>query len=865
MGSTPERPRPAPRHRSSTEAFEDTRAVVELLARHRLVVAPHVAARLGLALGGDADAIIEVTARLRSAQRLGHAVLPDPLPLVPAIDAAVALEAAKLTEWERTLLVAASVCVDDRVDVLLAASGRPMVELIEGEVSRHLLLVAGHFAFADPRMRIWAHGTATLAERTAAHAALAEAYPTLGGERQSTWHRSLSTLEGSAEFVAPLLAIADAADAAGESEWAHAVAREAASHASGRAAIEAWRIAGRAALHGGHVEDARGWLGAVVEHGDELERAAVLADYLVARAALEGDVPLGELDDRLAAVGLLGVHAIADGPDDGAGGGSSTPQPVGAGALATLAFDLVRASGTAAGLLAERGAPAAAARRLADAARLTRGFRLDPAPLQSATAWCAMYGVGTAGDADGPGRADGPEHADRAERAERADATGAAPAVMSSAASIARAIERGLGGDPEGAARWLGSLRETSPDPRLAREDRSPIMRAARAVATSLLVLWAGDVGRAGQVLARAATDLPIALPFGGLGAALARRICVVASGEVDAFARAVEAAQPPSTVSIRAEELIDRAVNAHLRGARAESATLVALAGEREQVAGCGLHLPGLDAVSGWSVAVPTATGLRRPPDAILASELRRRMRSTDRHGFEADYRAAVDASRGIGSPYERARTELMLARACGEAGAPERAHRHLVTAEHLFTESGAAGWLAAVAAERRVLAVACGSDAPGEASDATPGEMPAERPAEAPPAGPTGTADDAPLAGRPVVETLSRANPNALPGPDRGPSDALGPDELLEPDDPLAVCRSVWTDILTERELEVAMLVVDGASNRDAAARLYVSVRTVEVHLGRVFTKLDVHSRVELAVLAHRMRGLSSASRAR
>ena len=71
----------------------------------------------------------------------------------------------------------------------------------------------------------------------------------------------------------------------------------------------------------------------------------------------------------------------------------------------------------------------------------------------------------------------------------------------------------------------------------------------------------------------------------------------------------------------------------------------------------------------------------------------------------------------------------------------------------------------------------------------------------------------------------------------------------------DPLALCRSVWTDILTERELEVAMLVVDCASNRDAASQLYVSVRTVEVHLGRVFAKLGVRSRVELSVLAHRM----------
>ncbi|MFF2387621.1 LuxR C-terminal-related transcriptional regulator [Agromyces sp. NPDC058104] len=850
MASTPERPRQAPRHRSSTEVFEDTRAVVELLARHRLVVAPHVAARLGLALSGDADAIIEVAGRLRAAQRLGHAVLPDPLPLVPAIEVAVAADVQRLAEWERMLLVTAAVCVDDRVDVLLAASGRPMAALVEGEASRHLLLVAGHFAFADPRMRVWAHAVASLAERTAAHAGLAQAYAELGADGRATWHRSLSTLEGSEEFVAPLLAIADAADAAGEPEWAHAVAREAASHASGRAEVDAWRIAGRAALHGGHVDDARCWLGGVLEHGDEDERASVLADYLIARAALEGAVPLGELDDRIA--------AAAEDAADGSGG------PDAAAALTGRWSDLARASATAAGLLAERGAPAAAARRLAEAARSTARHGLDDGPLRAAAAWCAMFGVDSAGDGAAPSPA------------------GPSDGTTVGAVAIARAIEQGLGGNPERAARWLGALRDTSSDPRVARDERAPIMRAARAVAAALLVLWSGEVARAGQLLARAATDLPIALPFGGLGATLARRIDVITTGDIGAFARAVEAAQPPSTVSIRAEELVDRAIAAQLRGARAEAATLVALAGEREQAGGCGLHVPGLDPVAGWEPGGPepspvggaeAGTGVRRPLDARLASELRRRMRSTDRHRFEVDYRVAVDASREIGSHYERARTELMLARACGEAGAADRAQRHLLAAEHLFDESGARAWLSVVDGERGLLAVpqaapaAPTADGPvlgaghGPVSEgtATPGPVsPRARAARvgAEPASPAA----APKAGASAAPGRPSAEP-AGPAEQAGPAGPAGPAEL---DDPLVVCRSVWAEVLTERELEVAMLVVDGASNRDVAARLFVSVRTVEVHLGRVFTKLDVHSRVELAVLAYRMRGLSP-SRAR
>jgi DNA-binding NarL/FixJ family response regulator len=56
---------------------------------------------------------------------------------------------------------------------------------------------------------------------------------------------------------------------------------------------------------------------------------------------------------------------------------------------------------------------------------------------------------------------------------------------------------------------------------------------------------------------------------------------------------------------------------------------------------------------------------------------------------------------------------------------------------------------------------------------------------------------------------------------------------------------------DSLTERELQVARLVVDRLTNPQIAAELFLSKKTVETHLRHVFEKLNVSSRVALAHL--------------
>jgi DNA-binding CsgD family transcriptional regulator len=57
-----------------------------------------------------------------------------------------------------------------------------------------------------------------------------------------------------------------------------------------------------------------------------------------------------------------------------------------------------------------------------------------------------------------------------------------------------------------------------------------------------------------------------------------------------------------------------------------------------------------------------------------------------------------------------------------------------------------------------------------------------------------------------------------------------------------------------LTPTELQVADLVRDGMTNREIGVQLFMGTETVKTHMSRIFSKLDISKRSQLAAIASR-----------
>ena len=94
-------------------------------------------------------------------------------------------------------------------------------------------------------------------------------------------------------------------------------------------------------------------------------------------------------------------------------------------------------------------------------------------------------------------------------------------------------------------------------------------------------------------------------------------------------------------------------------------------------------------------------------------------------------------------------------------------------------------------------------------------------------------------------AVHTVARGDAMLAPAVTRRLLERFGATRPTE-------ASAVWEQV-TERETEVARLMARGLSNGEIAARLFLSEATVKTYVSRLFTKLDVRDRVQVAVLAY------------
>jgi DNA-binding NarL/FixJ family response regulator len=107
--------------------------------------------------------------------------------------------------------------------------------------------------------------------------------------------------------------------------------------------------------------------------------------------------------------------------------------------------------------------------------------------------------------------------------------------------------------------------------------------------------------------------------------------------------------------------------------------------------------------------------------------------------------------------------------------------------------------------------------------------------------------------------VETLATRAGVALPRPEPAGREVSRPDdggrEVSRPDDAGRSDRADPLSVLTERERAVLTGLAEGRTNRQIARVLFISEKTVSVHVSHILTKLNVQSRVQAAMYLHRL----------
>jgi DNA-binding CsgD family transcriptional regulator len=265
----------------------------------------------------------------------------------------------------------------------------------------------------------------------------------------------------------------------------------------------------------------------------------------------------------------------------------------------------------------------------------------------------------------------------------------------------------------------------------------------------------------------------------------------------------------------------------AGVRGEDAECTTYATEAAEVSRASGAGLSY----AIAEWALAISDLTG-GRPSETAARLE------------------AGHEATAGLRHPYIALLSTPDLVEACARTGRHERAETAFTALER-FAEPEGPTWARALAARCRALR-AGGRDAALEFERALDLHADGARPFD--------TARTTLLYGELLRRERRRVDARAQLGAALETFEQLGAEAWarraraeLRASGAAARRRDPSTiNQLTPQELQIARFVAEGLSNKEVAAQLFLSPRTIDYHLRNVFAKLGITSRTQLAGLA-------------
>ena len=696
-------------------------------------IAPGVADRLVETAAGNPLALLEIPGLLSAAQLAGREPLEDPLRPGTGVERAFAAAVDALPAQTRRALLIAAAAGSRRLDAIGGAIELRALE--PAEAARIVSLADGEVEFRHPLLRSTVYHAASLPERRAAHAALAES---AGDGTARAWHLAACALAPDERIAAALEAAAlDARGRGAHATAARDLARAAQLTPDAEPRARRLLEAAGDAVRCGEVERAAGLLEESAElTSDPLAAADVerLRGHVEMRrgsptAAHERLVREAERvrsrDPRRAAAMYLeaAVAHLATGDIEALIAGAERAR-----ALAASVEPVVELLATA--VIGE-----------GEIARgqIDHGYALLQACepyLMEADPLAIVEIVGTAGQA-----ALWLEDWDRAARllSRVLDAARAASAVTAMIQPLAVQAQLDFR-----RGRWAQALAAASEAAELA-EDTG--QRAQLSFALAPLALVSAGLGSEQDCRAYVARGLL----FEGLGVPLHAALGLLELG-LGRIPEAIEALETGDRhmrrhgMSSAVAQLRPDLLEAYVRAGRRDEAAdvLDRLAAEADATG------------SAWGRAVVARGRALLAPDAAM----------------RAAFETALALCDGLPMPFERARTSLVYGERLRRAKHRAEAREPLTAALDAFERLGARPWAERARSELR--------------------------------------ATGGPAGGR------------------RAPAAA---------------------EQLTPHELQIALLVAQGMTNREAAAALFLSPKTIEYHLGQIYRKLDVRGRAQLA----------------